>query len=415
MTAWLLIQLVALLALLLLSGFFSSSEVALFSLNPLHIRRIGKSHPAEADRIRRLVNEPNSFLSTILIGNTLVNVVISVLGFALFTRLFPRHGEWLAMAAMTLLLLLFGEVMPKRAAFRWPVQIARWYAPPLVLLIGALTPLRLGLEWITDRFHGAFQPRGRTLSEDEFESVVAWSEEEGVLHEEERDMLLSILRLEDLQARDVMTPRVDLIGAELNSDTLRLEQIARAAKVRYLVLYREHLDQMAGFLDIRGFLLDPAHRLQPAWSPPIYVPESAPLDRLLEQFLRERRRVAIVVDEYGGTAGLITRGDILEEITGDLDDEQAAHKRLFEPVGPNRWLLDGQISLEEINQKLDAELEADGVDRLAGWIAARLERLPRAGDRVRHQGVEAVVQQMRHHRVTQVLLEQIEPPAEEQP
>jgi putative hemolysin len=407
MTSILVIQLIALGLLLVVSAFFSSSEVALFALNPLQIRRLDRTHPKAAERIRVILNPPTRFLSTILIGNTVVNVVISILGFAVAMQLYPVHGEWIAIAAMTLLLLVFGEVAPKRIAFMWPERTAVVYAGPLLLIMRVLTPFRLGLEKITEHFQHAFQSRGRTLSEEEFESVVEMSGERGVLHAGERDMLKSIMRLEDLQARDVMTPRVDLIGCNLNDDRADLEAVAKRSKVRQLVLYRDSIDQVEGLLDVRRFLLDKAHRAQPAWLPPIYVPEACPLDRLLTRFLREQRRAAIVVDEYGGTAGLIKRGDILEEITGDIDDEHAEHKLLFDPAGSDRWLLDGQVSLEEINQKLDMRLEAEGADRLAGWLAARLERLPRPGDVVTHQGCRAVVQQMRKHRVTQVIVERL--------
>jgi len=407
MTSFILIQFVALGLLLILSAFFSSSEVALFSLNPLQIRRMSGTHPKAAERIRHILNPPTRFLSTILIGNTLVNVVISVIGFALAVQLYPVHGEWIAIAATTLLLLVLGEVAPKRIAFLWPERMSILYAMPLTMIMHGLTPLRVGLEKITETFAVTFKPRGRTLSEEEFETVVDMSGERGVLHAGERDMLKSIMRLEDLEARDVMTPRVDLIGYNLNDDQVDLASVAKRAKVRQLVLYRDSIDQVEGFLDVRRYLLDEAHRAQPAWLSPVYVPESCPLDRLLTRFLQERRRAAIVVDEYGGTAGVITRGDILEEITGDIDDEHADHKHLFDSVGADRWLLDGQISLEEINQKLALHLEAEGADRLAGWLATQLERLPRAGDVVTRQGCRAVVQQMRKHRVTQVLLERL--------
>lgn len=407
MTSFIVIQFVVFGLLLAVSAFFSSSEVALFSLNPLQIRRLSRTHPNAAERIRTILNPPTRFLSTILIGNTLANVLVSILGFALLFQLFPEYGEWIAIAVITVVLLVLGEVAPKRIAFLWPERVSVLYAGALTLMMRALAPLRVGLEFITTQFQHAFRSRGRTLSDEEFETVVELSGEKGVLGEGERDMLKSIMRLEDLQARDVMTPRVDLVAYDLNDEQADLVAVAKRAKVRQLVLYRGSMDRVEGLLDVRRYLLDPAHRAQAAWLTPVYVPESSPLDRLLARFLRERRRAAIVVDEYGGTAGIVTRGDVLEEITGDIDDEHADHKLLFDPAGPNRWLLDGQISLEDINQKLDLDLEAEGVDRLAGWLAAQLERLPRPGDVVTHQGCRAVVQQMRRHRVTQVLVERL--------
>lgn len=396
---------VALAALLLFSAFFSSAEVALFSLNPIDLRRLGQRYPRAAKRISHLLSPPTRFLSTILIGNTLVNVLIAVLGFALALRIVGRHGEWVAILVMTLLLLIFGEVLPKRVAFLWPERMAVLYASPLSWTMHLLTPLRVGLEYLTRLLEHAFRPRGRTLSDEEFETVIELSGEMGVLRAGERDMMKSILRLEDLQARDIMTPRVDLIAFDLNGDRTSIEDMAKGAHVRQLVLYRDTIDRVEGLLDVRRFLLDPMRRVQAACLLPQFVPESARLDRLLDHFLRGRARAAVVVDEYGGTAGIVTRGDILEEIVGDIDDEHADHRHLFEPAGPDRWVLDGQISLEEINQKLDIPLVAEGVDRLAGWIAAHMERMPRPGDRVEAQGARATVQQMRRHRITLVLLE----------
>lgn len=405
MTLLLTIQLTGVFVLLLCSAFFSSSEVALFSLSQLQLRRLARRHARETDMIRDILSPPTRLLSTILIGNTLVNVVLAVLGYAVLSHFFSQHGEWLSVLIMTLVLLTFGEVMPKRAAFLWPEKMAVFYARPLAWIMRTLTPLRLGLERITQSFDDVFQPRGRTLTGDELETVVDLSGEEGILSEEERVMLKAILRLEDLQARDVMTPRVDMVGADLRQGEQALTDQVRLARVRQLPLYRESLDHIEGFLDTRKFLLDPERRWRAACTPPVYIPEAARLDSLLTRFLKEQLRAAIVVDEYGGTAGIITRGDILEEITGEIDDEHASHRQLFEPTGPNRWVMDGSISLEEINQRLDLELEAEGVDRLSGWIAAELERMPQLGDLVAAQGVRVWVRQMRKHRITLALLE----------
>ncbi len=409
------IQVPGLLALLVCSAFFSSAEVALFSLNPLALRRLAEKHPHAAAHIRDVLSPPTRLLSTILIGNTLVNVLLAVLGYAILMVWLSEHGEWIVIGVMTLLLLIFGEVVPKRIAFLWPEKVALLYAAPLMWIMRILTPLRVGLEMITTRFEHVFSPRGRTLSEEELKTVMDIGEQEGVLDEAERHMLRSVLRLEDLQARDVMTPRVDLVGYDLHDSEHELAAVARASKVRQLVLYRESIDRVEAMLDVRRYLLHPGHGLQQAMIPPLYVPESAPLDYLLNRFIREQRRAAIVVDEYGGTAGIITRGDILEEIIGDIDDEHSDHRMLFEPAGTNRWLMDGGVSLEEINQRLNLKLNAEGVDRLGGWLAAQLERLPRSGDRVTAQGIRAIVRQMRKHRVTLVLIEKIKTEPEDAP
>ncbi|MBN1676516.1 MAG: HlyC/CorC family transporter [Kiritimatiellae bacterium] len=412
------IEFAALVLLLGCSAFFSSAETALFSLNPIQIHRIKKAHPAAAQRVQSLLAFPTRPLSTILIGNTIVNVAASIVGYALAVRLVEIYnlaehgwsGEAIALPAMPTLLLIFGEVAPKRLAIARPEQMAVLYSPILPVVAKILAPLRIVLESITRLLETHFRPRAKGLTEAEFRSVVGASQEEGVLDSEERSMVDGIIRLEDIEARDVMTPRVDLLGIDLDADPTPYEEISRKARFRYLPVYEENLDKVKGFLDVRAYLLDPDHVLEEATIPPYHVPETAPLDKILARFQKDNRRVAIVEDEYGGTAGLITRGDILEEISEEVENEYGEKKPMIEPLGNNSWLVDGNASLEDINYELDMRLEEEGADRIAGWVTAQAERFPKPGETVQAQNCRATVRQVRRRRVTLVVLEKIEPP-----
>jgi len=402
MIALILLQVLVLLLLLLLSAFFSSAEIAFFALNPLQIRRLQESHPASARRVEWHLASPTRLLSTILIGNTFVNVAVSAVAYAMAKQAFHHNTEAIAIAASLFLLLIFGEIGPKRIAVANPERMAILYAPILTFFTHISKPLRVFLERSTDSFAHLFQRRGRILSEEEFATVVDESGEEGILDEDERAMVRGIIRLEDLKASDVMTPRVDIVGIDLEEQNTDLQEMVSQARVRQILLYRNQLDNAEGFLDVRRYLLDPAYRDLQLGPPPLYVPEACPLDRLLAQFLREKCRAAVVVDEYGGTAGIVTRGDILEEITGDIEDEQGGHELLFEQTGPHCWLMDGQINLEKISEELGIAFEEEGVDRIAGWITARLERLPRPGDFIEAYDARFEVKQMRRNRITLV-------------
>jgi putative hemolysin len=234
--------------------------------------------------------------------------------------------------------------------------------------------------------------------------VVEVGEEEGVLDEEERTMVDGIIRLEETQAKDVMTPRVDLVGIDLDDPVEAQERAVRGVCYRYVPVYRNSLDHAEGFLDVRRYILSEPLSPQDCIIPAFFVPETAPLDTLLATFQREKRRVAYVADEYGGTAGLITRGDILEEIADDATNEYGHENPEIRKVGDNRWLVDGRASLEDINYELDRELQAEGADRISGWISAHLERMPRPGDTVEDQGCCATVQSVRKRRVLLVEL-----------
>ena len=399
---------IALLILLVCSAFCSSAESAYFSLNPLDIRRITQKMPKAGAMIHGILATPTRLLSTILIGNTIVNVAASAIGFAVAENYLPRVGEGTAIVAMTALILVFGEVGPKRIGMFYAQAVAVAYAPILKGLIPLLAPLRVILERLTRSLEPFFKPHGMTLSEEEFESVVEISREEGILNADELAMVKAIIRLEDLKASNVMTPRVDLVGLDLNDDPSGFVPVARKAKLNYLLLYRNTLDNVEGFLDTRKYLLDPDHRIEAARFPAFFVPESCPLNLLLSQFQKEHKRVAAVVDEYGGTAGIVTRGDILEEITGEIYQELNQPRPIFQPMGPNRWLVDANISLEELNRKLGLNLEAEGVDRLAGWIGLQAGHVPQRDEVIEAQGCRATVMQTLKLRVTLVQIEKRE-------
>ena len=268
-------------------------------------------------------------------------------------------------------------------------------------------PVRVVLERLTRALEPLFRPHGRTLSEEEFQTVLDISGEEGILNADELAMIKSVIMLDDLQASDVMTPRVDLIGLDLEEDPATFAERARASRRNFLLLYRGQMDSVEGFLDVRRFLLDPEHRVEAARLPGYFVPESTSLNRLLTQFQAEQRRIAVVVDEYGGVAGVITRGDILEEITGEIYQELNKPRPLFQAAGPQRWLVDANFSLEELNRKLGLHLEAEGVDRLAGWIAHQEGHVPEKDDVVTGQGVRVTVLQTLRLRVTIAQIEKL--------
>lgn len=399
------IECITLALLFLCSAFFSSAETALFSLNPIQINRLIKRRPRSAVLIQHLLDTPTHLLSTILIGNTLVNVAASGLGYVIALHVLSAYAEIISIVSMTFLLLVIGEVAPKRLAMMHSERLAIMYAPALKGLIFAMTPLRAMLERVIALIRKDLHAADRTLTEDEFLSVVEAGEEAGVLDEEERTMVDGIVRMEEMQASDIMTPRVDLVGIDMEDSPDEHERVARSVTFRYLPVYRETMDQVEGFLDVLKYLLSDDKDVSKASIAPVFVPETAPLDNLLLSFQRERRNVAFVSDEYGGTAGLITRGDILEEIVEDVENEYGDEQLSLQQIGINRWLIDGSTSLEDINYELGLALEAEGADRIGGWIMAQTERIPHAGDVVEAQGCRARVQRVRKRRVTLVFFE----------
>jgi putative hemolysin len=416
MTSLIVLEITILVVLLALSAFFSCAETAFFSLNPVHIHRIRRSKPGIARAIEARLATPTHLLSTLLIGNTLVNVATASLAFVIADQMWPGYGAQIAIPTMMLIIIVFGEVLPKRLAVRHPEPIAAVSLRSISIAITLLAPLRNLLEWITRSLEGSFKPRRRALSGEDLMAVVDVSHTEGVLNPEERAMVDGILRLENIQARDVMTPRVDLIGVDINGDLNEQIAIARKYHFHYLPVFRDSLDHIEGFLDVPKFLLAPQPDLKTAMLPHFYVPDTATLDSLLTTFHQQNRRLAIVIDEYGGTAGMITRGDILDEIAESVSNEFGGSNPDIQPQGINRWLVNGNTSVEEVNYELDLHLEAEGVDRIAGWFTYHTEHVPRINETLEIQSCRATAKEVKKHRITRLLIERIEPsdePADE--
>jgi CBS domain containing-hemolysin-like protein len=401
-----------LLVLMTLSAFFSGSETVLFSLSPIQIQRIRNRNAVAGARLEALLSDPALMLSTLLVGNTLVNFAIASLGYMVIHALAPAWGTAIAIPLMTLTLLLFGEVAPKRVAISHAERLAPLCSRLLLFWLWLLRPFNLVLTSGSRVFKKALRRERRALSNDELRTVVEVGEEQGVLDPEEASMVDGIMRLSELKASDEMTPRVDMVGLDLDTPVEKQLEIARKSHFRHLPVYVRTPDAIEGFVDAAQLLLDPSQDVRKVTSPALFVPENVSLDDLLVTFQRSGKHIACVLDEYGGTAGLITRGDILELITAPVvkhgDDERPEIRKLKQDV----WLIDGTVSLDEINRQLDLALEADNADRLAGWITFHAGRLPQAGQTVEAQGCRATVRRLRKRRIDAVQLEVVERPEE---
>lgn len=386
----------ALLILLVLSAFFSSAETVLFSLTGAQRARI-KARSAKADRlIAGALADKAILFSTLLVGNTFVNFAVATLGYRLFARWCPGLA-WLAVPAMTVVLLVFGEITPKRLALRFAEPLA----PPYAVLLGfwrrVLTPFNVVLRFTSRAFGPALARERRALSDEELVSVLESAVERGEVAAKDSEMVEGVLRLSELSANDEMTPRVDIEGFDLTrGDETARAAFARTAKHHYLPVYRRTPDAIEGVLVRETGAVEDA----------LFVPETVTLDDLLVTFAKSRKPLAVVLDEYGGTAGIITPNDILELIVGPgVFGRSAREEPQISKKGPNVWEIDARASLDEVNRALDVELEAEDADRLSGWVQFHAERIPHVGQEIEADGCRATVLKRRHRRVTLVRLE----------
>lgn len=387
-------MIVVLALLFLLSAFFSSAETVLLSLTGAQRARIKARNAAADRRIANCLSDKALLFSTLLVGNTFVNFAIAALGYRILSEHLPSGG-WLAVPVMTVLLLFLGEITPKRLALLLTEEIAPAYASLLLFWRAVLTPFNVILRFTSRAFAPALARERRALSDDELVSVLDSAAEHGDVSQRDADMIEGVLRLSELSANDEMTPRVDIEGYDIDLPEETRRNALTRAQHRYLPVFRRTPDAIEGVIDRETGEIEDA----------VFVPETVTLDDLLVTFARSRKPLAVVLDEYGGTAGIISPDDILELIVGPAAFGNPGSEPQIVRKAPNVWEIDARASLDEINRTLDVELDAEDADRLSGWVQFHAERLPHVGQEIEADGCRATVLKCRHRRVTLVRLE----------
>lgn len=391
----------ALALLLALSAFFSSAETVLFSLAPIQLRRLAQRRPAAAAGLAAKLENPARPLAAILAGNTLVNFAAAALSYRLFALHMHSGAAFASAAASTLALLVFGEIAPKQIGLRRAEQLAPLYNSALDFWVAALAPVCFMMTKWSRVFKDLLRRERRALSDDDLRAVMDAAAARGVLDREEAWMVDGILELPHLHASDEMTPRVDLEGIDILDPEERRAAAVFASRHPFLPVWRKTPDAVEGMLNVEKFLLDPSRDLAAATEDALFVPESATLDDVLLTFIRSGRRIACVLDEYGGTAGVITRGDILEIVSDPVEGGEEE----ITPSPDGGWICDGTVSLEAIERETGLELSAENADRLSGWMMSAAGRLPHPGQEIKAQGAVATVLRRRGRRIASVLLE----------
>ena len=384
--------------LLLGSAFFSGSETALFSLDDDGRRRAGSP-------TQRLFANAQALLITLLLANLLVNVLV----YATASILVRQSGGIPPVAAGILALvgvLVFGEILPKTISLRSPVTVSRLVAPLLLVLVASLAPLRRVVRALVEAVMRALGSASREeprITSETLAEVLGRSAAVGMLAVSEADLLAEVVELEGIRVREIMKPRVDMLALDLQaSEDDNIQIIARglARRATWLPVVRGHADQVAGIVRLRDILSQPERPLDVLVVPALFVPEVAGVLDLL-RLLRDRHATeAIVVDEWGGTAGTVTIEDVFEEIVGDLRTEGEEGDPPVVSLGEGRFRVSGGLSIRDWNQLFNLEVVPEGFETVGGFITALLGRVPRAGDRVRQGGLVWQVREVRGRRVT---------------
>ncbi|UUD63329.1 HlyC/CorC family transporter [Pseudomonas seleniipraecipitans] len=374
-----------LIFLLACSAFFSSSETGILSLNRYRLRHMAKEGHRGAKRVSSLLSRPDRLLGTILIGNNFVNILASSIATVLAIKLYGEAGIAIATIGLTIVLLIFGEITPKTLAALHPEKVAYPASLPLQLLLNVFYPLVILLGWISNgllRMLGV-DPASKSddaLTTEELRSVVRESGHE--LPKNRQSMLLGILDLERVTVNDIMIPRNEVVGINLQDDlTTIIEQLRTTTHTR-LPVFKQDINQVEGIVHMRELTQLLTHdeltieSLLRACSEPYFIPESTPLSTQLFNFQKQKLRIGMVVDEYGDVLGVVTLEDILEEIVGDFNEQDTSRSPEIQPQDDGTQVIDGAAYVREINKALGWHLPVDGPKTLNGLITEAMESIP---------------------------------------
>jgi putative hemolysin len=408
------LKLAILIISLILCAMASAAETALTSISRIKLKNLVEEGDQKAIEIERLISKPNIFLSTILVVNSVAVIVASSMTTVLALHFFPNYGELVGTILISLVVLIFCEISPKTAAvqnpIRWarvlinPVRVAAWLLHPLVVTLSAITNTLVRLMGGQMKHHGPF------VTEEELRLLVNVSEEEGVLEEEETNMIHGIFEFADTAVREVMIPRIDMITLESDATVDEAVDIALQGGFSRIPVYEKTIDDIIGVLFTKDMLkqLREDHDSLPIRElvrPALFVPETKKLDDLLREIRQKRTHMAIVVDEYGSVAGLVTIEDLVEEIVGDIQDEYDREENLYEQVTQFEYIFNAKINLDEFNELMDTELEAEDYDTLGGFLLGQLDKIPVAGDTITFKNLTFTVLTTRGLRITKVKVE----------
>ena len=412
----LIFEVIALLGFIILSAFFSSTETALFSLNKLQLKKMQKEEENDwrVKSIIKLLDDPQRTLISILIGNMFVNISASSLATYLAIKTFGNIGMGIASGIMIFTILVFGEIVPKSLAVVNAEKISKRVARPIEIISTGLFPLIKFFKVIINSMYYFFGKKNvkqkKEITEEDLITLIDAGKDEGVIKEEENEMIRNIFEFGDTTVKEVMIPRVDM--ACVPSDT-KLDSILKLIKKighSRIPVYEEAIDNIIGILyakdllgiyeqwyaskekfDLKGIIRDA-----------YFVPENKKIDELLDIFQKDRIQIAIAIDEYGGTAGLITMEDVVEEVVGEIIDEYDKEIKLFEMVGDNTVIVDGIIDIEKINEILNIEIPENDFETLAGFIFDLLGKVPKKDEKIKYKNFQMIIERVVKNRIRRV-------------
>lgn len=400
-----------LVVLLGCSALLTGAEAAYFSLGRARLRSLTDTDEV-SDALAPLLNRPHDLLVTLLVGITVINIGASALASVVAEQLFGSRGLAAAIGGMVFLLTVFGEVLPMTLAVEHPRRFAIWARRPVAWLSVLLRPVQTLLgafTALTLRALGSSAASEPVITSEELRTLVDVGAREGVVERTEREMIHKVFELEDTLVREVMVPRPDMFCLEVSTPPGKILEALSEHLHSRVPVYEGSVDRIVGILYTKDLLpylpgLPADFDLQAHLHPPYFVPETKRVDALLKEFQAKKLHMAIVVDEYGGTAGLVALEDLLEELVGEIADEFDEEERLIQAVDARTFRVSGKLPIDELNSATGLALASEAYDTVGGWVLDLFGRIPHRGERIETPAATVTVEKVERTRVVEVLV-----------
>ncbi len=403
-------QLIILIILICGSAFFSASETALMSLSKIRLRHMVDEGVKGANKVQKLNDDPSKLLGTLLVGNNIVNIASSSIATAVAIKMLGSEGVAIATIVMTIVILIFGEITPKTLASQNAEKISLLVAPLISVVSIILKPLVALTTFIANILisilGGKVSNTVPLITEAELKTIVDVSEEEGILEVEEKEIIHKVFEFGDLYVKDAMVQRVDIIAIELNSTFEEIMQVIKEEQFSRIPVYQETIDNIVGIIYVKDILMadfkEDEFRIKDHMRKPYYTYEYKKVIDLFRDINKTRQHMNIVLDEYGGTVGIITIEDMLEEIVGEIDDEYDEQHSEITIINDNEYLVDGSVKIEDINDLIGTDIHSHEFDSIGGFIIGELGKLPQLKQQIVFEDKKFIVEEIEKNRIKKV-------------
>lgn len=418
MTSTLLTQLLIMVFCIIMSAYFSATETAFSSLNRTRLKTMAEKGNRRAALACRLEEQYDKLLSTILIGNNIVNIATASIGTVIFVNIYGDMGATISTVVVTVVVLIFGEITPKSIAKDCPEKFAMFSAPILNFFLKLLMPLNYIFSLWKKLVSKVLKLESDTkMSQEELLMLVDEKQQDGSIDHSEGELLRNAIEFTELEAEDILTHRVDLEAVPVDATKEEISRVFSETKFSRILVYEENIDNIIGIIHLKDFYTETgitSRNVRDIVAPAIFVLQSEKISTILKKLQKKKTHVAVVVDEYGGTYGIVTMEDILEELVGEIWDEHDEVNEFFEQLSPSSWKVDAMVAMDDFCDFFDIKAETDATS-LGGWVMEQFGQIPQTGDQFVCQDLQIKILSTDHHRVAETEVRRITSPDTENP